>query len=214
MGAQGLILIVLLCALGLFYVQNLTPLALVFLGFNLPTLPLSLWVISAFAAGFISSWLISLLSYSPPLFPKTSPISPPSPPPPREMEDIPSSKPDREAYPSPQNQRKATTAPEEVPLSYYNNYTEELPGDSVGQSQRETDMTPHHEDEEKPLERAVEGEINKDEEQWLKPRPAATYSYTPREKTVIRVKPSDSPKSAKDSPDIYDAPYRLISPPP
>jgi len=52
----------LVAGLGLFTVQNLTPaLALVFLGFQTPTLPLSVWGLGAIAAGASTSLIMRLL---------------------------------------------------------------------------------------------------------------------------------------------------------
>lgn len=57
-----LIVGVLLAGLGIFTVQNLTPaFALVFLGFQTPVLPLSVWLLGAIAAGACTSFLMWVL---------------------------------------------------------------------------------------------------------------------------------------------------------
>lgn len=207
MGLQGLVLFVLLCAVVLFVGQNLTPLALFFFGFNSPSLPLSVWVILSFAAGFISSWLIGLLSYNPPPVTAKTTATPR-----RETEDIPP--PEAEVYTPPRQSQRSTDIPpeeDEAIPSYYFDNTDQLPEDSLAQNQTPASVIPssHTNTTESPPK--YDKAQKSDEEQWPKPRQAATYSYTPRERTVIRVKPS--PDSASNPPDVYDAPYRLISPP-
>lgn len=80
MGFSTVILGIMLLIAGLFFVQNLQPVALIFFGFNSVTLPLSLWSLIALLSGVIMSLLVNLLlgsnSPSPPQYPDNPPPSP------------------------------------------------------------------------------------------------------------------------------------------
>jgi hypothetical protein len=82
-----IIIFTIIAGLILFAWQNLSPaLALNFLGLQSPTLPLSVWILIAIAAGFFSAILISSLfqlfqSLSEPDYPASSSSTPASPPP-------------------------------------------------------------------------------------------------------------------------------------
>lgn len=87
MSIKGLIIIILLIVAGLFYVQNMQNITLVFFGINTISLPLSLVALSFILTGFISSLIIQFLSkfngnkyrYNDNKFnEQKSPISPPS----------------------------------------------------------------------------------------------------------------------------------------
>ena len=62
MGIKSLFLIAIIVVLGVFSLQNLQSISLVFFGFTSLALPLSIWILLSIFAGLISSLLIQLLS--------------------------------------------------------------------------------------------------------------------------------------------------------
>jgi uncharacterized integral membrane protein len=203
MGIKGLIIIFLLVATVIFYLQNSQNITLVFFGVITISLPLSLAILLFVFAGLISSLIIQFFSNISANRSanvkgknKRSPISPP---------------PNSEEYNLPK--KDIFKQPE-----YITQRDKEL---------KEEILQPVQSDKDKINENISDSDLDEQNEENLiypeklitKPRPAAPYAYQPKEKTEIFPQNHTTSKQEKSEKkreitenNIYNAPYRVITP--
>ena len=214
---QLITLLILLGGLAIFTIQNLTPsLPLMFLGNQLPTLPLSLWILIAIAAGIFTYWIIAqLFQFSNTNLKAKTAFEIPSP-----------ASPKPPVEPDQSSSWGYTSPPESPQSSVYNRY------DAVSNSEPETSddkgsgddwetqvkpFNPSWDAEEKPStsqpvsnrsnspnaeSKVYETEQKPESESWS----GSVYSYGYR---------GDSNRTGVGKVEtIYDADYRIITPPP
>lgn len=216
---QLITLLILLGGLAIFTIQNLTPsLSLIFLGNQLPILPLSLWILIAIAAGILTYWIMAqLFQFSNTNIKAQTAFEIPSPASPK-----PPVEPDQSSswgeYTAPH--------PEPPQSSAFNRYDHvsnsepETPDDEGSVDDWETKVKPFNpswDAEEKPStsqpvsnrsnspnseSKVYETEQKPESESWS----GSVYSYGYRE---------DSNRTGVGKVEtIYDADYRIITPPP
>jgi hypothetical protein len=232
MGFKGFIWIVLLLVFSILTLQNLQPMSLVFFGSKPITLPLSIWILLFTGAGIFSSLVIYLLSggsNTSKKVPNKSQLPDnnyyPSPP------SQPSSDTPKNRQPKPRKSEKIPSPPysyepePEPDQRIYQDEIDELENEAVETIQVEKieqntkqildDVKPEIQDKINCAEEENQAQEDNDfnEDAFTKPRPASLYSYSSRERTEIKPKPT--PKTRKNYPkqDVYDADYRVILPP-
>ncbi|MGB3404873.1 MAG: LapA family protein [Microcoleaceae cyanobacterium] len=221
--ANLIIIFTIIGGLILFAWQNFSPaLALNFLGWQLATLPLSVWILIAIAAGFFSAILISSFfqvfqSLSKPDYPPSSSSTPASPPPqynqniePEEVEEF-----DEPNHSQWQVNRPPVTPAVEPQRSNSSNsriLAEDWETD-VRPLEPSWSSTPQSTTSESGFnldkEQRYTSEVEEDEENWVdddpsQSRPDSMYSYGNRDSSESGVGQSES---------VYDADYRVIVPP-
>ncbi|BAQ60677.1 hypothetical protein GM3708_1083 [Geminocystis sp. NIES-3708] len=228
--------------MGLFFVQNLESISLVFLGFNSLSLPLSFWIILALFAGILSSLIIQVLSNnSTETIKSNQSFSSNNTPPSYNSPSVQSSfknksQPEKKVFSSPPIYQKSIVSNnisddidsdfEEIPenIDEYNQNLEEnitINNIDINPPLEKESIANDDKESEKELTSSPSEDIALD--RILKPREASIYSYQSREKTDIkpplstsqpnRQKPSLPNKRVNNyQGGIYDAPYRVITP--
>lgn len=229
MGLKGFIWVILLGIVVILVLQNLQPISLIFFGSKSIYLPISIWVILFIGAGIFSSLIIQGLSNfnkvnsSPVNSPRESssyssniPPSPPSPSSPpnspnkknvqfdEESPVNPSYQEDFEDFPEPLKEDNAIDNNKQDLVQEKPTNIDEIPNDKSNLNLNKDSFLEAEEMNDNIDNK--EETTNKEEKKTNVPRKASLYSYQPKERTKIRpiVKPQNK---------IYDADYRVITPP-
>jgi hypothetical protein len=196
-----LILLILGIGLVIFFLQNSAPISLVFWGtIKTPSLPLAVWILLFALAGIVSSLFIQLLSQKP-----------------REVTGKGNYPRDAAPYipeprPSPSPEQRKPETREEVRNISGTSPSEWETGDDedwdLEEPPKETTVAKY------PTERPPEPE----KEQPLQPFPRSPspYSYVYKQKETIKLPPKKTARETEEierKDQVYDANYRVISPP-
>ncbi|SKB13416.1 conserved hypothetical protein [Planktothrix sp. PCC 11201] len=200
---QLISLLVLVGGLAIFTIQNLSPsLSLIFLGNQLPTLPLSIWILIAIAMGILTySIIYNLFQVTPQ---RVTPFSP----------SKTASEPAAKAPLDPVNPSSWGYTPEPVeptPESVYTAYGSVSPVSSSEPEPRRSGFADDDdwETEVKPFNPTWEGDDGRGNSPEKQPLTASdssySYSYEDRDSSSTGVGKVET---------VYDADYRIITPPP